>query len=365
MGGAVRDAILNKKSSDQDFLLIGADAELLLKVGFIPVGKDFPVFLHPVSKNEVALARTEKKTGIGYKGFKFDSSKTVSLKDDLKRRDLTVNALALDENGELFDFFSGLSDLKHKIFRHIGPEFSEDPLRLIRLARFLSTHSEFTVHPDTFELCKKIVSNDEIKTLSKERIWQEFSKGLMGEKPIKMINFLEITHAWEIITKAKNLTEINKNRLIYSTKAKLSQFWKAALIFLDCDISKIHCLIPKEVISYKNILVNANILKSTLIKNEKSEKNLPLLILDFMESSDFFRKPDRISSLLKIMFYQDEDDMDSVIENYFKIFSTIFSTVVQTSVADVAKRASRENKSIKNEIRIYRIKIIHEVLNTT
>jgi len=177
VGGVIRDILLGRQASDRDFLLVGADSKVLLDMGLHPIGKDFPVFLHPISKEEIALARTEKKKGLGYKEFEFDSSKHVTLEEDLKRRDFTINALALDENGELFDYFSGLNDLEFKIFRHIGPEFTEDPLRLIRLARFLASYPEFTVHPTTFKLCKEIVTTSEILALSKERIWMELSKG--------------------------------------------------------------------------------------------------------------------------------------------------------------------------------------------
>ena len=173
VGGAVRDTLLKRQTtSDKDFLLVGTNYEEILSIGFIPVGKKFPVFIHPTTKEEYALARTEQKEGVGHGGFLFNSSRDISLKDDLGRRDFTINAMAVDEQGNLHDYFSGRDDLSQKVLKHIGPSFSEDPLRLFRLARFLSTHPEFTVHFKTIRLCEKIVHSKEILALSKDRIWK-------------------------------------------------------------------------------------------------------------------------------------------------------------------------------------------------
>mgnify|MGYP001253024829 CR=1 FL=1 len=362
VGGVIRDLLLDKQASDKDFLLVGADFNTLLKMGLLPVGKDFPVFLHPISKEEIALARTEKKSGKGYKGFQFNSSKNVTLKEDLQRRDFTINALALDENGKLFDFFSGIKDLKSKVFRHIGPEFTEDPLRLIRLARFLAFYPEFKVHISTLNLCKKIVVTGEILAISKERIWVEFSKGLSGNKPINMINFLEKIDAWKTITGCENLSGNLKKKLQLASANHFSITWKAALIFSNCDEANIHCMIPKEVKNLKRIILQSELLKKKLKKFQKNSEDYSLAILDFIEVSDLFRKPDRKLPILKLMFFEQNCCADLKIENCFELFSGIFNRILDTPVNDVVEKASKQNNSIKEEIRSFRNGIIKTFL---
>ena len=362
VGGVIRDLLLDRQASDKDFLLVGADLKTLLKMGLLPIGKDFPVFLHPISKEEIALARTEKKKGKGYKGFQFNSSKDVTLKEDLQRRDFTINAMALDENGTLFDFFSGMKDLKSKVFRHIGPEFTEDPLRLIRLARFLSCYQEFTVHDSTMDLCKKIVITGEIVAISKERIWMELSKGLSGNKPINMINFLEKTNAWKTITGSEKLSGHSKKQLQYASVNDFSVFWKAALIFSNSNDLKIHCIIPNEVLNLKKILLQSEALKQKLKTLEKNSRDYSLSILAFIESSDLFRKPDRKKPILELMFFEENSCLDLKIKNGFEIFSNIFDSVLNTPVNRVVKKATEQNKLIKEEVRSFRNKIIRKIL---
>ncbi len=357
VGGAVRDILLERKVSDQDYLLVGADSDELFDMGLIPVGRDFPVFLHPFSKQEIALARTEKKKGKGYKGFQFNASKLVTLEEDLKRRDFTVNALAIDEEGNLFDYFSGLKDLKLKLFRHIGPEFSDDPLRLIRLARFLAAYPDFSVHFSTQKLCNEIVTAGEIKTLSKERIWTEFSKGLLSQKPSKMVDFLEETHAWNDITSVKNVSYDTKNKIDFLSKSNESLFWMAALLFLNCDNSKVHCLIPNKVISCKKIILDYDFLSKKIEKFKDDNTKLSVIILDFVERSDLFRKSHYKVPLMKIMFYKNEK-----MKKYYKIFSKIFDSVLDASVREIAKNALEKNLSIKKEIRSFRLKLILDIL---
>ncbi|MGA1605153.1 MAG: multifunctional CCA tRNA nucleotidyl transferase/2'3'-cyclic phosphodiesterase/2'nucleotidase/phosphatase, partial [Burkholderiaceae bacterium] len=154
VGGAVRDALMGSKGVDRDYLVVGARPEDLFDAGFKPVGKDFPVFLHPESKDEYALARTERKTGAGYRGFEVYADPSVRLEDDLCRRDLSINAMAVDEQGRLHDPYGGLDDLHQRQLRHISPAFREDPVRLLRLARFLSRWPDFQVSTETFALCE-------------------------------------------------------------------------------------------------------------------------------------------------------------------------------------------------------------------
>ena len=186
VGGAVRDELLGLPIQDRDFVVVGATVEQMLDCGFKPIGRDFPVFLHPTSREEYALARTERKSGEGHQGFTFHTSPKISLEDDLERRDLTINAIAKSADGTLIDPFGGLEDLKKKILRHISSAFAEDPLRVLRTCRFVS-QLDFEIHPATMKLISQIVRSGEIKTLSPERIWNELGNGLMHKSPSKMV----------------------------------------------------------------------------------------------------------------------------------------------------------------------------------
>ena len=183
VGGAVRDSLLGEKPSDSDWVVIGSSPEEMILDGFKPIGKDFPVFLHPETKEEYALARTEKKSGYGYKGFNFYCGKDVTLEDDLRRRDLTINAIAQDKNGKIIDPFMGIQDLENKVFRHVSKAFSEDPLRAIRLARFKSYGhlNSFEVSKQTSSIINEIVKKGEIGKLSSDRLWSEINKALSSQ----------------------------------------------------------------------------------------------------------------------------------------------------------------------------------------
>ena len=190
VGGAVRDELLGRACADRDYVVVGATPESMLAAGFRPVGKDFPVFLHPDTQAEYALARTERKTGRGYHGFAFHAAPDVTLAEDLGRRDLTINAMARGEAGELVDPFHGQRDLQDKILRHVGPAFAEDPVRILRLARFAARFTDFSIAPETLALMRRMVADGEVDHLVAERIWQELAKGLMEEKPSRMFDVL-------------------------------------------------------------------------------------------------------------------------------------------------------------------------------
>lgn len=190
VGGAVRDAMLGVAVKDKDYVVVGATPEQMLAQGFTPVGKDFPVFLHPKTHEEYALARTERKTAPGYKGFVFHADANVTLEEDLIRRDLTINAMAQDENGHIVDPCGGQQDLTQKIFRHVSPAFAEDPVRILRVARFAARFPEFTVAPETNSLMQQMVAADEVDALVPERVWQELASGLMEHQPSRMFAVL-------------------------------------------------------------------------------------------------------------------------------------------------------------------------------
>ena len=176
VGGAVRDTLLGKNPNDKDYVVVGSTPEEMLAAGFSEVGAAFPVFLHPETKEEYALARKEKKTGVGHTSFEVEFGTNVTLKEDLSRRDLTINSIAMDENGNIFDPFCGTRDLVDKVLRHTSPAFQEDPLRVVRLARFYARFSDFTVADSTVALARKIVDSGEMDSLSNERYWAELDK---------------------------------------------------------------------------------------------------------------------------------------------------------------------------------------------
>jgi tRNA nucleotidyltransferase (CCA-adding enzyme) len=190
VGGAVRDELLGRPNADRDYVVVGATPETLLEQGFRPVGKDFPVFLHPQTQEEYALARTERKSGHGYHGFTFHAAPDVTLEEDLARRDLTINAMAKAADGSLIDPFDGQRDLAAKILRHVGPAFAEDPVRILRIARFAARFSDFTVAPETLTLMRAMVASGEVDHLVAERFWQELATGLMEDTPSRMFEVL-------------------------------------------------------------------------------------------------------------------------------------------------------------------------------
>lgn len=190
VGGAVRDELLGRTVADRDYVVVGATPQAMLEKGFRPVGKDFPVFLHPATNEEYALARSERKTGRGYHGFAFHAAPDVTLDDDLARRDLTINAMARAPDGTLVDPFHGRRDLEAGILRHVGPAFAEDPVRILRLARFAARLADFSVAPETSELMRGMVASGEVDHLVAERVWQELAKGLMEAAPSRMFEVL-------------------------------------------------------------------------------------------------------------------------------------------------------------------------------
>ena len=190
VGGAVRDALMGVAGSDRDWVVVGGSPEALVAQGYQPVGKDFPVFLHPDTHEEYALARTERKTARGYHGFAVHASPDVTLEQDLARRDLTINAIAQDEHGQRTDPYGGARDIQAKVLRHVTDAFREDPVRILRLARFAARFPDFTVAPETLMLMREMVAEGEVDALVSERVWQELSRGLMGAKPSRMLQVL-------------------------------------------------------------------------------------------------------------------------------------------------------------------------------
>ena len=196
VGGAVRDRLLGRPVNDRDWVVVGSTPQAMVEAGYLPVGRDFPVFLHPQTREEYALARTERKSAPGYHGFTFHAAPEVTLEQDLARRDLTINAIAQDpETAELIDPFDGQGDLHRKLFRHVSEAFAEDPVRLLRCARFAARFHDFELADETLSLLRQMVANGEVDALVPERVWQELSTGLMEAEPARMVELLRQTGA--------------------------------------------------------------------------------------------------------------------------------------------------------------------------
>jgi len=190
VGGSVRDGLLGLPVQDRDWVVVGARAQDLLDRGYLPVGKDFPVFLHPQTREEYALARTERKTAPGYRGFEIAAEPSVTLEEDLSRRDLSINAMALNDQGQLIDPYGGRTDLQAGLLRHVSPAFSEDPVRVLRVARFAARLPEFSVAAPTLALMREMVGSGELDALVPERVWQELSRALMETRPSRFFEVL-------------------------------------------------------------------------------------------------------------------------------------------------------------------------------
>lgn len=205
VGGAVRDSLLGLPVKDRDYVVVGATPDQMVAAGYRPVGKDFPVFLHPHTQQEYALARTERKTAKGYKGFSVYADPQVTLEEDLARRDFTINAIAQAEDGSLIDPFHGQADIQKKTLRHVTDAFSEDPVRILRAGRFLARFTDFSVAPETLALMRSMVAAGEVDALVPERVWQEIAKGLMEKQPSRMFEMLRECGALQVI-----LPELNR-----------------------------------------------------------------------------------------------------------------------------------------------------------
>lgn len=197
VGGAVRDHLLGIQSKDRDYVVVGSSPEEMIANGFMQVGASFPVFLHPVTGDEYALARTERKTGVGYHGFSTTYDSSVTLEDDLARRDLTINSMAMTDNLQIIDPFNGIKDLENGVLRHTSEAFADDPLRVLRLARFAARY-HFSVADETMELSRKLVDSGELDALPRERIWTELYKGFTEKAPSRMLKVLQDAHAMKV-----------------------------------------------------------------------------------------------------------------------------------------------------------------------
>ena len=311
VGGAVRDRLLGLPVHDIDYVVVGSSVKEMLGNGFRPVGSHFPVFLHPQTQHEYALARTERKTAPGHQGFVFHADPSIQLEEDLKRRDLTINAMAQEVNasgelvGHLIDPYQGTVDLEQGIFRHLSDAFSEDPLRVLRVARFAARFPTFTIAPETLAIMKHMVSKDELKTLSKERIWQELARALRSQAPERFIDVLEECGALEEIWPTAFTVQW---RNMSSRKEMLAQLKQVVAIHPEIDkrlailLKKLkpgdistwggELRVPNEITEYCFAVAEFEACHEFVLS--------PQIVLDLFNRTDVWRKPARFTEVMKL-----------------------------------------------------------------
>lgn len=297
VGGAVRDRLLGLTPGDRDYVVVGASPEEMLAAGYTPVGKDFPVFLHPKTHEEYALARTERKTGHGYHGFSCYAAPDVTLEEDLARRDLTINAMAEDEQGTVIDPYGGRQDLQAKVLRHVSPAFAEDPVRILRLARFAARFPLFTVAPETLALMQQMVGSGETKHLVAERVWQELSRGLMAEQPERMFAELDASGASADLFPATSRID---GRLNASAQADLPLPARVALWLADSTPDQVAAIaerlrLPTDCRDLALLLVRhrAALLQPAALSAED--------LLETLVRCDGLRRAERFRTLLSVL----------------------------------------------------------------
>jgi tRNA nucleotidyltransferase/poly(A) polymerase len=306
VGGAVRDELLQYPSLETDYVVVGATPAEMLDAGFLPVGKSFPVFLHPKTKAEYALARSERKTAKGYHGFEFYTDPSVTLEEDLKRRDLTINAMAMDEKGNLYDPYGGKHDLDNKLLRHVSEAFVEDPVRILRIARFAArfAHLGFTVAPETLTLMKQMVEAGEVDALVAERVWKETEKAFEELNPEIYIGILRQCGALKILFPGLNaaldhdsLSRYHDLETICASTKEVESVEIPAIRYavLAHDVHFINDMIPPHWQIYLTMLA----------ENHEALNQLGTLdaagLLDLLNSLDAFRRYMRFVGLLKII----------------------------------------------------------------
>lgn len=332
VGGAVRDALLGLPVQDRDWVVVGATPDELVKQGYMPVGKDFPVFLHPQSKEEYALARTERKTALGYHGFEVHASPDVTLEEDLARRDLTINAIAQAADGTLTDPYHGQADIQARVLRHVSDAFREDPVRILRLARFAARFADFSVAPETMQLMREMVEHSEVDALVAERVWQELARGLMENTPSRMFEVLrecgalqkllpEVARLWGVPQRAEHHPEVDTGvhlMMVLDMSAQLKAGLPVRFACLCHDLGKgttppeewpkhiAHEIrsakLLKGVCERLRVPVECRELADVVAREHgnvhRSEELNAAAVVRLLERCDAFRKPQRFAEIL-------------------------------------------------------------------
>ena len=304
VGGSVRDELLGLPVQDRDYVVVGATPAEMTKAGFRPVGADFPVFLHPETHEEYALERTERKTGPGYKGFTFHAAPDVTLEQDLGRRDLTINAMARDEAGRLVDPHGGERDLRAGVLRHVSEAFAEDPVRILRVARFAARFG-FAIAPETLALMRRMVEAGEADALVAERVWQELARGLMERDPSRMIAVLRecgalarVAPELDAAFERPEVPEALGHRLEHAARRGFGLAVRYAALVLDMDADAAAALGARV-----NAPSDCRAL-ALLAERERDVLREPLTdaesTLALLERADAFRRPERLDRLLEV-----------------------------------------------------------------
>jgi tRNA nucleotidyltransferase (CCA-adding enzyme) len=361
VGGAVRDELLGLPVQDRDYVVVGADPAEMQRMGFRPVGADFPVFLHPKTHEEYALARTERKTGPGYKGFAFHAAPDVTLEDDLNRRDLTINAMARGEDGTLIDPHGGAADLKAGVLRHVSEAFAEDPVRILRVARFAARFG-FAVAPETMALMRRMVDGGEADALVPERVWQELARGLMEASPSRMIAVLRECGALARVLPELDARfdepqapeEIARRIELAAERGYELQVRFAALV-LDLDA---------EAAASLSARVNApgdcrELARLAILEREVLRASAELdaeTSLAIIERSDAFRRPERLERLLEVA----ECDAGCEDPPHFAPRRSLMSALQASRRVDAGKVARENPGDIPGALRRARLMAIAE-----
>jgi tRNA nucleotidyltransferase (CCA-adding enzyme) len=321
VGGAVRDALMGLPVQDRDWVVVGATPQELLDQGYLPVGRDFPVFLHPISKEEYALARTERNTAPGYRGFSVHAAPDVTLEDDLARRDLTINSIAVHadstlpggqfcfKNDGLIDPYGGRQDIANKILRHVTPAFREDPVRILRLARFAARFTDFTVAPETLALMCQMVLDGEVDHLVAERVWQEFSRGLMEAQPSRMFAVLrdcgalarllpELDRLWGVPQSAEHRPEVDSGvhvMMVLDLAARMNVGLPVRFACMAHDLGKGLCQRLRVPVECKEL---ADVVAREHSNIHRSDSLNAVAVVRLLERCDAFRKPARFTDIL-------------------------------------------------------------------
>ena len=348
VGGAIRDNLLGIPFSEKDWVVVNSSHKEMIEKGFKQVGKNFPVYLHPKTKEEYALARKEKKIGKGHKDFTFDTKSKISLRDDLKRRDITINAIAKDKSGNIFDPYGGIKDLKARKIRIVSEAFSEDPLRLFRVARFKSKLADFdfSITKDTLKVLKSMSSNDEINFLSGERIWDETQKALSYKNSSKYFATLKKVNALKYFEGLEKVYSRNLKLLkrIDNKKSMIQEKW--AIINLgsnEADVIEKKIRVPNKISNFRKTLNGIFQLNK---KNKKiSEKN----ILTNLNKMNYFRDESNLLDSLKLL-----QTLKLISSKEFKKWNSLLDNLKKIKI----KTSNLSSKEIKEKIYQERLEII-------
>jgi tRNA nucleotidyltransferase (CCA-adding enzyme) len=397
VGGAVRDELLGLAVKDKDYVVVGSTPQAMLDAGYKPVGKDFPVFLHPKTHEEYALARTERKTGAGYKGFSVHAAINVTLEEDLARRDLTINAIAKDSAGKLIDPFNGVADIQTKTLRHVSAAFAEDPVRILRAARFAARFTDFSVAPETLSLMRQMVAAGEVNALVSERVWQELSKGLMEQKPSRMFELLracgalqkilpELDNLWGVPQPPQHHPEIDTGihvMMVIDYAAKQNFSLPVRFAALTHDLGK--GTTPVEILprhighEIRSVDLLKNVSKRLRVPNDCKElativakyhgklhavpQMKPRTMLEFLIDLDAIRQPQRFEDFLKAC--ESDSRGRTGLENCALLEAELLKKVLQAALtidAGAVASAFTEPEKIKQAVFEARLEALKQVL---